>query len=158
MDDYLKEFRHKIQHCWSEKTVSPKFLPIDTAKPASLGQCAPTSQVLLDALRETYPSDNFTLAIGEVRKAGEAIIPYHVWVVEILESPKDNRVIDLTGDQSEMLPKIVYATAKELAEEGIYYISYEQSHQKRFIHSEAVERYELLKQKYVEVEFKNKKG
>lgn len=83
MDEFLKEFRQKIASCWTEETVSPKFLPIDTTKPASLGQCAPTSQVLMDELLSVYPEIDVTLAIGEVRHRGEIVISYHVWLVQI---------------------------------------------------------------------------
>lgn len=148
MDEFLKEFRQKIVLCWTEETVSPKFLPIDTTKPASLGQCAPTSQVLMDKLRSTYPGIDVTLAIGEVWHHGEVVIPYHVWLVQIFESPKDNQIIDITGDQSGVLPEIICHPIKRLADTGTQYISYEQSHAKRFIHSDALERYKILKKRY----------
>lgn len=146
--EFLKRLRNAIEAYWDETTVSPKFLPIDIAKPQSLGQCAPTSQVLLDELREAFPNSDFTLAIGEVRKSGALVIPYHVWVVELTESPKDSRIIDITADQSEVLPVVVYDSVRELAKKSIQYITYEQSHEKRFVHAEALRRYETLRGKY----------
>jgi hypothetical protein len=148
MKEYLAKFRSRVEKHWDKNTVSPKFLPIDDSKPASLGQCAPTSQVLLDNLRADYPDNNYTLAIGQVKKNGRVVIPYHVWVVKIEESPKDNYNIDVTADQSMVLTEIIYAKINELSQQGIDYISYEQSESKRFIHSEALQRYRLLKEKY----------
>ena len=148
MNEFLRQFRSVIEAGWSEATISPKFLPIDTTKPLSLGQCAPTSQVLLDELREVFPNSDFTLAIGEVRKNGTVVIAYHVWVMELADSPKDRKIIDITADQSGVLPVVVYDSVRALAEGQIEYISYEQSHGKRFVHEEALRRYEILKESY----------
>ena len=148
MKEDLKKFRSKIARCWSKETVSPKFLPIDASKPMSLGQCASTSQVLLDILKANYPDKNYILAIGQVKKDGNVVIPYHVWVVQVEESPKDNCIIDVTADQSMVLPEIVCEKITDLSQQGVDYISYEQSESSRFIHSEALERYNVLKEKY----------
>lgn len=150
MDDFLKKFREVVADCWDEETVSPKFLPIDIDRPRSLGQCAPTSQVLLEELRSRYPEADFTLTIGEVWNKDDLVIPYHVWIIETAESPKENKIIDVTADQSGVLPEIVYRPIRELSKEGSQYISYEQSRSKRFIHAEAARRYKLLKKRYDE--------
>lgn len=144
MKEFLQNFRSVIQKHWDEQTLSPKFLPIDSTRPLSLGQCAPTSQVLLAKLRQGFPEKDFTLAIGEVRRGKEAIIPFHVWVVEIAQSPKDNKIIDVTADQSEVLDKIVYETIRDLAKQNIFYIAYQQSRSERFIHEQASQRADIL--------------
>ena len=144
MKEFLQNFRSVIQKHWDEQTVSPKFLPIDSTRPLSLGQCAPTSQVLLAKLRQEFPERHFTLAIGEVRRSKEAIIPYHVWVVEIAQSPKENKIVDVTADQSEVLDKIVYEAIRDLAGRNIYYIAYQQSRSERFIHERASQRAAIL--------------
>lgn len=146
--EFLETFRQDIEEKWDDQTVSPKFLPIKPSKPRSLGQCTPTSWVLLKKLRETFPNEKFLLAIGEVRLNFAPVIPYHVWIIQVTESPKKNKIIDVTADQSGVLKPIVYREIKELAAEAISYISYEQSPDGSFVHDEARARAKLLEERY----------
>lgn len=148
MEQFLIQYRNRTEQIWDERTVSPKFLPIDTSKPRSLGQCAATSAVLMHELRAAYPDKRYALAIGQVRKDDSVAIPYHVWVVELAGTPRDNKVIDVTADQSEVLKTVIYASVERLMGEGIFYIAYETSESGRFMHDEARQRVELLQKKY----------
>lgn len=145
MFEFLRSYRSDAEAHWDEETISPKFLPVDLSRPRSLGQCAATSRVLLDRLREAFVDERFALAIGEVWVSGRKVIPYHVWVMQEAESPRHNRVIDVTSDQSEALEPIVYATVAELSERDIVYAAYETSADARFMHAEAAKRAALLR-------------
>lgn len=148
MKEYLEKFRNGIALHWDEKTISPKFLPIDITRPLSAGQCAPTSYVLLNDLRKKFPNRLFTLAIGEVWKDEKMVIEYHVWVVELANHPQENMIIDVTADQSQVLPERTFESIKSLSARGIKYIAYEQSKNGRFMHDKAIPRAELLQNRF----------
>lgn len=150
MNHLLETLRHNFQGIWGESTVSPMYSPVDPAKPKSLGQCSPTSYVLIELLRNAFPDREFTLAAGQVLGPEGTIIPYHVWVVEIADSPKHNKVIDITADQTEVLPSIIYRSITDLIDDGIYYIAYQHSTQAAFLHEEAIQRGERLQSAYME--------
>lgn len=148
MKEFLETYRKDVEGLWDDQTISPKFLPIDDTKPVSAGQCAPTSWVLLQLLRQKYPGKNFTLAIGEVYQDQSVVIEYHVWIVEIAASPRENKIVDVTGDQSGKLPEVIYEEVRALASRGIVYVAYEMSHGARFIHEKAAPRAKLLAERY----------
>ncbi len=147
MNEFLVSFRQDIEKLWDEKTCSPKFLPIDINNPAA-GQCAPTSKLLLDELHMQYPERRFSHAIGKVYKNDEIVIDYHLWVVELCESPKDTIVIDVTGDQSGTLPKVICNNIVKLLDEGICYVAYDISDTSEFMHGESIVRAQILKERY----------
>lgn len=147
MKDFLKNFRDRIEASWDEQTCSAKFLPIDKTNPAA-GQCAPTSFVLLEELRSHYPERRFTHAIGRVMVNGKVAIDYHLWIVEITSESRDATIIDVTGDQSKVLPPILYEKLFTLIDQGVEYIACEMSETSNFLNASARQRCELLKKRY----------
>lgn len=145
MNDYLTQLRLDIEILWDESTCSKKFLPINPDNPAA-GQCAPTSYVVLQKLRERFPKKRFSHAVGCVFVDGEVAIDYHLWVVEI--DDEKSRVIDITGDQCRVLPKVINETIYSLAKQKITYLAFETSENSSMLNHNARELSEVLMDRY----------
>ena len=149
MEDAIHQFRQQISMCWDDATISPKFLPRKPDQPIAAGQCTATSYVLSRHLQSLYKKQSFVILVGEVWHKGHKVIPYHVWVVsQDLHNPSDSRIIDITADQSRVLPKVIISSARTLARDGTAYIAYTPIEDLRLLGGAAQKRAELLEQKY----------
>lgn len=128
LSEYVGTFRESIEPLWSKDMLYEKFTALpDDAR--SAGFCGPSSVLLFKKLRELYPTNNFSLAVGRVYKdASEFIRGKHVWVV-LHDGLRGCVVIDVTADQSRKIDgKVIIKDIDELAKEGINYIPYQLAH------------------------------
>jgi len=92
------------------------------------------------------------MMVGEVWHKGKKVIPYHVWIVDQdLQNPSDSIIIDVTADQSDVLPEVVIGSARALAQSGTEYIAYTPIQDLRLLSAAAQKRAELLEKKYQHV-------
>lgn len=149
MEDTIHQFRKQISGCWDDETISPKFLPRQAKQTMSAGQCTATSYVLNRYLQRLYGERSFTMMVGEVWHDGQKVIPYHVWVVDQnFRDPSNSMIIDVAADQSHVLPEVVIASARELAQNGTQYVAYTPIHDIRLLDPLAQKRAESLEEKY----------
>lgn len=152
MKDIIHQFRQQISLCWDDETISPKFLPATPDQIASAGQCTATSYVLTRFLNKTYDNQAFTMMAGEVWHHGKLTIPYHVWVLQQNTSnPRKSIIIDVTADQSRVLPETIVESAQKLAKAGTQYIAYTPIYDLRLIGPAATQRAKLLEKKYRQI-------
>lgn len=149
---YVEYYRNHVEPCWDDKTISPKFLPIDTAKPRSAGQCASTSIYLQDELGRLFPHEKFTAAIGQVfwlDKHFNVAIDFHVWVQWHREPYKGTWIIDATPDQGEgITDRFIVDEIKNLVtEKGLVYQAYVSLHDRTDNKPEVLQRVEILKER-----------
>src|SRR5208282_3892234 len=83
--EFATDFREAVEPHWCEETgVAQKWhyptAPEDYVPPASAGQCAVTSAVLLGELRSEYHSEKFRLTTGAVYLGGAVLLQSHVMV------------------------------------------------------------------------------
>lgn len=152
MEDAIHQFRQQISKCWDDETISPKFLPRKSGQTTSAGQCTATSYVLSRYLHRMYSKQSFTIMAGEVWHKGQKVIPYHVWVVEQdAQNPGKSKIIDVTADQSHVLPEVTISSARALAKNETQYIAYTPIHDIRLMSATAQKRAELLEESYQQV-------
>ena len=123
-----------------DQTAHEDFRPLPLEMPPSYGQCVPLNGELLEELHGEYPDENFTLNSGRVLLQNPAnttldvVMPAHVWINWHGGYLAEDVAIDITADQSGILPPVVMDHHDNLAKNGVVYHSYRAfSHRKALI-------------------------
>jgi len=122
-----------------------KFEPTSGAK-KSAGYCGPSSVLLWEELKELFPDEEFSVAVGRVYGgSAEWITGKHVWVVWH-QKLKGAIVIDITADQSRKIKnKVIVENIDKLASRGVNYIAYKLADSPEKINESPKRRARLLK-------------
>jgi len=113
----LAGHRKRLQDAWSDQTIHEAFRsPAGAEVAASRGQCGVSSAWLVETLASNHVR-GLTYCYGDVFSVAgpESVeLARHCWV-EVAQG-HDRLVIDLTGDQSEVLglPEVLYGWHDEL--------------------------------------------
>ena len=104
--DDLTGYRKLLKDAWSDQTIHESFksAPGDNAT-ASRGQCGVSSAWLVEVLEEAHPALEISYCYGDLiatDRAGVAL-ERHCWVEVGPRFDPERLVIDLTGDQWELL-------------------------------------------------------
>lgn len=124
---FVRYRRQLYATAWDNKTAHHAYRPVPPGLPSSYGQCVPTSCFLFKELQKQFPKEMFVLRSGRVlmstkdKIALDSIITAHVWLTWQRPHFSDISVIDVTADQSSVLPPTLIATHTQLATRGIVY-------------------------------------
>lgn len=104
--DDLTGYRKLLMDAWSDQTIHESFksVPGDNAT-ASRGQCGVSSAWLVEVLEEAHPALEISYCYGDliaIDQTGVAL-ERHCWVEVGQRHDPARLVIDLTGDQWELL-------------------------------------------------------
>lgn len=146
LQEIVTAFRSKIEPCWSEDSAYKVPEILQYGPDISGGQRAVTCLVLIDVLREEFPTEQILLVSGQVQLTkGDIVIRDHGWLQVC--SGEDAIIIDPTADQAETIgEKVVIGTEKELEERGLRYLGREiEEGHGEIEHPKRFSRYQILK-------------
>ena len=153
---FLQDFRTHVESSWTYETASPKLQPAKN-DPASTGQCAPTSILLLDALKKEFGHElKLKIALGKVLHSGsnKVAIEYHVWLQLYANKYQAPFVIDTTADQGTGInDEIIFEQNTELViSKNLIYLSYNLFSNPSELSQGAQKRTELLRQNIASID------
>lgn len=104
--DDLGNQRKRLLDAWNDETIHPSYLT--TRSPAaarSTGQCGVTSAWLIGDLGKQYPHLELTYCYGGVWSVESEVevLPWHCWAEVGNADDSARYVLDLTGDQLDIL-------------------------------------------------------
>jgi hypothetical protein len=106
--DDLGNQRKRLLDAWNDDTIHPSYLTTQVAAATkSRGQCGVTSAWLIGALGKQYPDLELAYCYGGVWSLEHEVevLPWHCWVEVGRADDPGRYVVDLTGDQLDLLEK-----------------------------------------------------
>lgn len=144
---FVRKYREEIEPHWSEDLLYEKFTSSFGSLP-SAGYCGPSSVLLWKQLKDEFPDEQFSVAVGRVYEdSSEFVKGKHVWVVWH-HKLKGATIIDVTADQSGKInDKVIVEDIDTLARRSMNYVAYQLAKTLGEVNASPKRRAKLLEEK-----------